>query len=84
MIRSQNWFIFCFLTVLLFCLCGILYLVFFGEGQVFLRSLDQFLSNSLRVLGEGKKPNPCGNVQYMPLFDIFGWSIILASLTRFL
>lgn len=44
-------------------------------------NLGSFLLTSSAGLGKRKKPNLCGNMQSMPLFGVYGWSIILGSLS---
>ena len=56
----------------------------FGECWVCPATLDQFLLTSFIGLGKGRRPNLCGNVLHMLLFQVFSWSIILAhSMTDF-
>lgn len=56
----------------------------FLRARFALGPLTKFLLPSFTVLGEGRKPDSCDNLQSMPQIGVFGWSKISASLWGFL
>ena len=52
----------------------------FGECWVCLRTFDLFLLTSFIGFGKNKEAKSSWSEQSMPLFDVFGWSIILVFL----